>query len=915
MRKLLFVLLYATSTFTYAQSSHEIKGKVLDAKSKTPLNAVVARVVGTNISSLSNSEGVFVLENSQSGDQLVVISYPGFISKQFPIAINLDQAIDLGEIFIEEDFATEAKIGFITLSENELGDDNSGSDTSSGLLQATKDPFQQVAAFNWGGAFFRVRGLDNEFGKTLINGIVMNRILDGRPQFNNWGGLNDAMRNQQFSSGSTPSDFTFGGILGTQSISTRASHIRKGSRAGFSGSNTNYTWRPTFIHSSGLNKNGWAYAVSGSYRGAKEGYFEGTNYDALSLFAAVEKKFNDEHSLNFSAIYAKNKRAKTSPLTQEQRDLKGFKYNSYWGWQNGDKRNSRYKDVEQPIFMLTHYWNISDKSSLTTTAAYQFGHIADSRFGYQDNLNPDPAYYRNLPSYYDTESLAEMAKDAFVNGGQVDWDNIYLTNSSFGGQSKIVLYEDRQQENAFSFNSTFKTKLDDNITLDAGVNYRKLKSNNFQKLTDLLGGSYYRDIDTYQPEALQDKDYNHRDRSVTKGDKFGYNYNMFADVVDVFTQFVFDYDKFDFYVAQNIGYTSYEREGLYKNPIYMNNSYGKSGRVDFNNFGFKGGATYHITGRHSLDVNLAYYNQAPSIKNTFANARVNNYLVPNLTNEDIFSVDGSYILRTPKIKAKVTGYLSEIKNSTEINFYFADGIGLTDENGDLYNNGNTFVSEILSGVNKRNLGLEIGAEYQLTSTVKAIAAAALGQSFYTSNPNVTLTSDNLARSFDFDEAALNKYKLSNGPQTALSFGLEYRDPKFWYIGANINYMADAYTDVSAIRRTRNFVIDPSTPGQPFADLTEEKLRSILKQERLPDFTTVNLTGGKSWRLQNRTTIGFFASINNVFDREYKTGGFEQARNANYAQEVKRNNGQYNAFGNKYFYGYGRNFFVNVYYNF
>ena len=916
MRKLLFVLLYATSAFTYAQSGHEIKGKVLDAKSKTPLNAVVARVAGTNISSLSDSEGVFVLENSQSGDQLVVISYPGFISKQFPITANLDQAIDLGEIFIEEDFATEAKIGFITLSEIELSDDNSGSDTSSGLLQATKDPFQQVAAFNWGGAFFRIRGLDNEFGKTLINGIVMNRIFDGRPQFSNWGGLNDAMRNQRFSSGSTPSDFTFGGILGTQSISTRASHIRKGSRVGFSGSNTNYTWRPTFIHASGLNKKGWAYAISGSYRGAKEGYFEGTNYDALSLFAAVEKKFNDQHSLNFTAIYANNKRAKTSPLTQEQADLKGFKYNSYWGWQGGDKRNSRYKDVNQPIFMLTHYWNISEKSSLTTTAAYQFGHIADSRFGYQDNLNPDPAYYRNLPSYYEFGTLAYYdAKEAFINGGQVDWNNIYLINSSFNGQSKIVLYEDRQQETAFSFNSSFKTKLDDNITLDAGVNYRKLKSNNFQKLTDLLGGWYYRDIDTYQDASLQDKDYNNRNRRVIKGDKFGYNYNMFADVVDVFTQFIFDYDKFDFYVAQNIGYTSYEREGLYRNPIYMNNSYGKSGRVDFNNFGFKGGATYHITGRHSLDVNVAYYNQAPSIKNTFANARVNNYLVPNLTNEDIFSVDGSYILRTPKIKAKVTGYLSEIKNSTEINFYFADGIGLTDENGDLYNNGNTFVSEILSGVNKRNVGLEIGAEYQFTPTVKAIAAAALGQSFYTNNPNVTLSSDNLARSYNFGEAYLNNYKLSNGPQTALSFGLEYRDPKFWYIGANINYMSDAYTDVSAIRRTRNFVIDPSTPGQPFADLTEDKLRNILKQEKLPDFTIVNITGGKSWRLQNRNTIGFFASINNVFNKEYKTGGFEQARNANYAQEVARNKGQYNVFGNKYFYGFGRNFFVNVYYNF
>lgn len=946
MRKLLFVLLYATSTFTFAQSNHEIKGKVLDAKSRAPINAVVARVVGTNISTLTNGEGIFILENNQSGSQIVVISYPGFISQQFPIESETDQAIDLGEIFIEEDLVTQAQISFITLTENDLSEDNSGSDTSSGLLQATKDPFQQVAAFNWGQSFFRVRGLNNEYGKTLINGIVMNRVLDGRPQFSNWGGLNDAMRNQEFSSGSTPSDYTFGGILGTQAISTRASHLRKGSRVGFSGSNTNYTWRPTFIHSSGLNKNGWAYSVAGSYRGAKEGYWEGTNYDALSFFAAVEKKFNDEHSLNFSAIYAKNKRAKNSPITQEQADIKGFKYNSYWGWQEGDKRNSRYREIEQPIFMLTHYWNLSENTTLTSTASYQFGHIADSRLGYQDNQNPDPAHYKNLPSNYlsqidaqywgmsatefknipdndpfksKTVSLlnsAEANKESFRNGGQIDWANIYNTNTLFDGRSKIVLYEDRQQEKIFSFNSAFKTKLDSNITFDAGVNYRKLMSNNYQKLVDLLGGWYYEDKDTYQQDGpLQDKDANNPNRIVKEGDKFGYNYKLNADVLNVFTQFVFDYDKFDFYLSQNIGYTNYEREGLYKNPIYMDHSYGKSGYIDFVNFGFKGGATYHITSKHALDLNIAYYNQAPSIKNTFANVRVNNFIVPDIQKEDIFSIDGSYILRTPKLKARVTGYISEIKNSTEINFYFANGVGLLDENGELYNDGSSFVSEILTGVDKRQLGFELGAEYQITSTLKVTAAAALGQAFYTSNPNVMLSSDNLAKTFDYGKASLEKYKLSNGPQTALSIGLEYRDPKFWYIGANLNYMADAYTGVSAIRRTQNFVLNPETPGQPFPDLTDDKLHDILKQEKLADFTIVNITGGKSWRLANRNTIGFFASINNVFNKVYKTGGFEQARNGNYAQELARNNGPYNPFGNKYFYGYGRNFFVNVYYNF
>lgn len=933
MKKLLFSLFFVLQVvISYAQGVQEIKGKVIDGKTQMPINAVAVRIQSTNISSLTNNEGNFSLENVKAGNHDVVISYVGYITKRLPVEVS-GSTIDLGTISIEEDFASIEQLGLVSLTENDLSDDDSSNDTSSGLLQATKDPFQAAAAYNWGSAFFRMRGLDNEYGKTLMNGVVMNKVHDGRPQWGNWGGLNDVTRNQVLASGSTPSDFSFGGILGTQNISTRASQIRAGAKAGFSLSNTNYTWRPYATYSSGLNKNGWAYVVSASYRGAKEGRFEGTNYDALSFFAAVEKKFNDNHSLNFTAIYAQNKRGKNSPITQEQADLKGYKYNSYWGYQGGDKRNSRYKDVSEPIFQLTHYWKIDELNNLTTTASYQFGHIKNSRLGYQDNLNPDPAYYRDMPSYVmnytDRNSmewkpdreLAELKAIQFKNGGQMDWDRIYRTNSLFEGRSKIVLYEDVQKDKTFSINSNLKSILSDKVTLDAGVNYRRIHSSYYKEMVDLLGGNHYLDVDTYLTGDKTQSDLRNPNRKIGNGDKFGYNYSIDSNVIDVFTQFNFDYDKFDFYLAQKIGYTSYERDGKYQNGVYANNSYGKGGLVDFNNFGFKGGAVYHLTGRHAVSFNAAYYNQAPSIRNTFANSRVNNLVTKDLTNEDVFSIDGSYIVRTPKLKARISGYLSEIKNSTQVNFYYADGAGIVGEDGELLTqSGGAFVSEMLTGVNKRNLGLEFGAEYQVTQTLKATAAAAIGQSFYTNDPVLRLNSDNVAKTFDYGNAYMKNYKVGNGPQTALSLGLEYRDPAYWWVGGNINYMDNSYTNISALRRTDNFALDPST-GQTLPGVTEDKLRDVLKQEKLADFTVVNITGGKSWRLPNRNTLGFFASINNVFNRTYKTGGFEQARNANYKQEIL-NNGQlvnegkgYNTFGSKYWYGYGRNFFVNVYYNF
>ena len=48
---------------------------------------------------------------------------------------------------------------------------------------------------------------------------------------NNWGGLNDVTRNQEYANGLEASDFTFGGILGNTNIDTRPSGLRPGHQA------------------------------------------------------------------------------------------------------------------------------------------------------------------------------------------------------------------------------------------------------------------------------------------------------------------------------------------------------------------------------------------------------------------------------------------------------------------------------------------------------------------------------------------------------------------------------------------------------------------------------------------------------------------------------------------------------------
>ncbi|SCY55475.1 carboxypeptidase-like regulatory domain-containing protein [Flavobacterium caeni] len=927
MKKLVLSILIAMQVVVgFAQSGTGVTGKVVDSKTQKPMQNVVATIQNANLTQVTDVTGKFTFNNLAAGSQVMEIKTQGYKAQLLQVELTAGNILDLGVVVLEEDITEEQQLALITITENDLGDDNSGSESTSGLLQASRDAYQQAAAFNWGQARFRIRGLDNEYGTTMINGVVMNKLYDGRPQWSNWGGLNDATRNQEFTMGSHPSDYTFGGILGTQEINTRASIYRPGSRISFSGTNTNYSWRMMGTHASGMNTNGWAFVVSASRRWAQEGYFDGTDYAANSLFLSVEKKFNDKHSLNFTSIYAQNSRGKNSPNTQEVTDLLGHKYNSYWGWQGGEKRNSRDKDVEEPINILSHYWKISPRTNLNTNVAYQTGRVANSRLENPIGNNPDPTYYRKLPSYYlnyhaTSGPLEGQWQPNYVEANnnliklfanrQIDWGSMYVANQNTAtGEAAHMLTEQRNDDDQFTANSILSSQLADHISLNAGATFRKLKSHNYAVVTDLLGADYYLNVDPFFVGDEAQFDLNNPNGKVYEGGKAGYNYNLFATTWDAFTQFKFNYRVFDFYLAQTYSRSEYQREGLFRNGHYPNTSFGKGAKISYENFGFKGGLTYKMSGRSFFDLNAVYMTKAPSLRNTFANARNNNAFTPGVTDETVTAGDLSYILRAPKLKARLTAFYSKIQNTAELQFYYAENISDETDNED------SFISELLTGIDKQNIGVELGIEYQITPTIEINAAANYGQYTYTNNPNLKINDDALALSnraiTDFGPAYIKDYRVSGTPQQAYSLGIEYRSPKFWWVGVNGNYLADNYLDVSSVLRTDNFTIGPN--GVSFDGASPDNVRKALQQEKFDDFYLVNLTGGKSWKIKS-TTFGVFATVNNVLDQIYKSGGFEQSRKATYPDYVQDTASGTRGFGPKYFYGYGRTYFVNLYVNF
>jgi len=577
-------------------------------------------------------------------------------------------------------------------------------------------------------------------------------------------------------------DFNFGDIAGNTSIVMRATQYRKGGRISFAFSNKTYRGRVMASYSSGLSLKGWAYSFLVARRYGEEGYLEGTLYDSNSFFGSVEKKISNTHQLNFTAFYSPNRRALATALTQEVRDLKGIRYNPNWGYQDSEKRSSRVREIKEPMILLNHYWNFSEKTSLNTNLGVQRGKIGVTRLDYGSNRNPAGNYYQRLPSYFLREKnpttydyqQAYLAEQLFINNGQIEWNSLYAGNA-ISDNTAYSIQEDRVDDTQFTVNTIFNTRLSKRIFLNANINYRNLKSENFAELKDLLGGNGYLDIDSFGPGGVEsNSDIQNLNRVVQKGERYKYNYDLTASVISGFAQARIMTNRIDFYIGLSAANSNYKRVGLYQNGYFpeIGRSLGEGEPLNFMNFGCKAGATYKFTGRHLMDLNVGYFTKAPTLQSSFANVRQNNDIVFGIKNEGIISADVGYIFRTPILKSRFTGYYSSIKNQTDVGVFFTENALGNEETS-------AFVNEIVTDIEKVSIGVEIGVEAQVLPTFKLKAAISEGHNMYTRNPNLYLAGDDFGMEGNdistqgIRSVILKDYHVASGPERAIQLGFEY----------------------------------------------------------------------------------------------------------------------------------------------
>lgn len=895
-RKLLLVLLLFIPAMAIFSQSGNITGRVVEAETSRGLPSILVSVNEQQV--LTGADGAFVVLNTSQGKTGIIFSAAGFQTKTIEIVVEEDTR--LGDIKMETITMTDIdQIPEISFEMLDM-DDDARAENISGLLHSAGDVFTSFSAFNFGQAWFRMRGYDNELTPTYIGNSLISDAETGRTMWAIWGGLNDAVRNSTFVNGLGTAPNSFGSIGGVSNIITRPSQQRVQTKFTYSASNRSYTHRLMFIHSTGMMANDWAVTVSGSRRWGQEGYIKGTFYDAWAYYLGLEKRINENHSLEFTAFAAPVHRGMQGGSVQEIYDLLGTNhYSPNWGYQNGEVRNSRVRTMNQPVMIMNHYWKYNNQTNVTTTVSYMFGNTGTTALNWYKASDPRPDYYRYLPSWtqsiYEDPELTEITRQRWLNDPSkrhVNWDELYQINyraKMQGKQSHYILEDRRNDMKNLNLSTVINHRVNDNITVNRGVELSNYTVSYFKTIDDLLGGTYWVDIDQFAQrdfktdEIIIQNDLNNPNRIVREGDKFGYDYDLRQQSGKLWISSDFSYRKVDFFLAAQLSSTTFWREGFMRNGRHPENSFGKSPRHNFIDYGFKGGATYKFTGRLFLEGNLAYMTQAPYMRNSFVSPRTRHSVSPGLQSEKIFSSELSFHVRAPMVKARVTAYHTEFRDQNQVLTFYHDDF-------------NTLVNHIMYGINTTHQGFEFGGEAHMFYDLWLQAAVNLGNYRYINRPKATIAFDNGSRPDTTTLVYLRNFFITGTPQTAAAVGLKWVGPNFLFVNLNVNYFDDIYLSFNPERRTSK-ALNNLGEGDP-------RIARITQQEMLSGGFTVDASIGKSFRIKRKYFLQINLMANNLLNNKgISSGGYEQLRFDFEHHNVDK-------FPPRYFYMMGTNYFLN-----
>jgi hypothetical protein len=502
-----------------------------------------------------------------------------------------------------------------TFTEAQLGEDDDMSQNVT-IIHSNTNIYASQVGYLFSPMRFRYRAFNQKYNEIFINGVPMNDMESGQFRYAMVGGLNQQTRGMENSLPFEVNNFSMAAMGGSNNYNFRPSSFATGQRVTLSGANRNYTLRAMYTYNTGVMENGWAFSANVTYRWANRGYVEGMFYNSLSYFFGAEKIINDHHRVSLVTWGNPTERSSQGAATDEMYWLANDRYyNPYWGYQNGKMRSSRVITDYTPTALATWDWQILPSMKLSTSFTGRYGHYKSTRLNYNNSDNPQPNYWKNLPSsYYDVWDETDLNNR--TEQGQRDWlraknllsgekadrqinfDRLYYANRQASAQGADAMYY-IEAKNITHMNltlaSALQTELTSSTSFNMGFQLSTNKGMHYATMEDLLGADCFHNINTYalgtyaQIDDRVQFDLNNPNALVREGDRFRYDYNILVDKASFWTTFKYDFRRLHTFVSGFVGGIEMQREGKMRNGMAADYSYGKSSTAHFLNGGGKDG--------------------------------------------------------------------------------------------------------------------------------------------------------------------------------------------------------------------------------------------------------------------------------------------------------------------------------------
>lgn len=815
---LLMCFLGCFALFSYGQGTTVIKGKIVDSSGETVVGANVF-LKGTSIGIISDLAGKFSLSTGEKGAQILIISFVGMTQLETPVNLSGSE-IDLGEVKMESDavglaevtvfanIAVERKTPVpISNIKPEMIETRLGTQEFPEILKSTPGVYATKLGGAFGDSRINIRGFNSRNSATMINGVPVNDMESGWVYWSNWAGLSDVTRTMQVQRGLGASKIAIPSIGGTINILTKTTDVEKGGNVYYATGNDNYS-KMAFTVSTGLTENNWASTISLA-KTSGNGFVDGTQYEAWSYYLNVSKIVNKSHRLALSLFGAPQWHGQRSTQmligTYKNPVINSIRYNSDWGYKNGQPFYIRENYYHKPMAILNHFWTVNQNLNISTAAYLSIGTGGGTGSA-------------GINKFYDASYLLE---------GQPNIDRIVNENISRGALGAETILRSSVNNHFWTgllSNATYKK---DWLSLSGGVDLRYYKGKHYQEVVDLLGGEYYLDATA---------DINHPNKVTYKGDKIGYWDDGLVLWEGLFSQAEADFGALTAFVAAAASYKSYSRVEYFLEPnTDWKEEYSgtQSPWTNFLGYSFKGGANYNLNQNHNVFINAGYFENQPDFRNVYF--LYTNQANASAPNEKVLSFELGYGFRSKILSGNLNGYYTTWKDKTRTLTY-------TDNGEDKFAN--------LTGINAQHMGIEFDFNSRPVRKLSLNGMVSLGDwrwmndildaKFFDSNNNLVSTQSVYIKDIHVGDAA----------QVTAALNIEYELIKGLKASVDYNYYDKLYSSFDPETRTS----EPADGVNPDA-------------WELPSYNLFDFNLNYNFDLGNYKA-SLTGNINNVFDTEY-----------------------------------------------